>query len=214
MKVNNTNDLLDASRLSINNTLNHPEIQQRMAQHGFSPKRVKEGKQLLEQFIRQCSQQEQHYQDRWVLAHQLENELQVTRQHFVEHVKVARFAFRKDAAILHKLDVQQLIRTKWGWIRQAQAFYSKVASHAAQLVPHGVNPEELAQVQASLEAITGMREDLIRKKGEAENATQSKTQASKALKTWLSDFRATARLSFKDTPQKLEAFGMRVRSRR
>lgn len=214
MKINSTHDLLDASQLSINNTLNYPDMQQQMAQYGFPAKRVKEGKQLLEQFTQQCHQQKDYNHERWALSYRLKNEVKATRQLFVEHVKVARFAFRQDAAILNKLDIQQLVRTQWGWVQQAQAFYTQVADHAAQMASCGVTPEELAQAQASLEAIASMREDLILKKGDAEDATQRKGKAGKELKAWLSEFRAVARLAFRETPQKLEAYGIRVRSRR
>ena len=212
-KVNSIDRLLEVSSLSVNNTLNDDEAQRKMAQHGFSPKRMQEGKTLLDQFSRLCNSQEQRYEERWELANRMNNELQTTRELFIEHMEVARFAFRKDPAVLYKLNIQRIERSRWNWVKQARSFYSKAQDHATQLAPHGVKPEELAQAQASLEAILAMREELTKKKGEAEDTTHRKDRANKELKAWLSDFRTVARMAFKENPQKLEGFGIRVRSK-
>lgn len=211
MKIHSLDRLREVSSLSVNNTLKDPEAQQKMTQYGFSPRRMKEGKTLLQQLEQQCRTQEQHYEAHWELAHRMDNELRSTRAVFVAHVEVARFAFRNEPAILRKLAIRRLATNRWAWVKQAQSFYTKVTEHTAAMETHGVKSEELAQAQASLQAIAALREDLTRRKGDAEDATQRKQQADKELRAWLSEFRTVARMAFKETPQKLEAFGIRVR---
>lgn len=211
MKVRAIDDLLKVSSLSVNNTLASKEAQQALAKYGFTPQQMKEGKGLLTNCTEQCHAQEQYYQTQWKLNHRVKNELETTRAQFVEHVRVARFVFRKDAVMLHQLNVQRLERTEAGWLKQANAFYAHITPHVARLAPQGVTPEELAQAQASLQAIVELREALARTKGDAEDATQRKVQAQRELQAWLSEFRKVARLAFKKSPQKLEAFGIRVR---
>ncbi len=203
--------MLKASSLSVNNTLADKNAQQALAKYGFTPKHINEGKGLLNNCTNQCRVQEQYYQTQWTLNHRVKEELKTTRAQFVEHVKVARFVFRKDAPMLHQLNVQRLERTEAGWMKQASAFYERITPHVALLAPQGVTPEELAQTQASLQAIVDLREEQARVKGDAEDATQRKMQAQQELKEWLSEFRKVARLAFKRSPQKLEAFGIRVR---
>ena len=211
MKTDSFDTLLKASSLSVNNTLANKEAQQALAKYGFTPQHAKAGKGLLTNCTKQDRAQKQYYETQWALNHRVKKELKTTRAQFVEHVNVARFVFRKDAVMLHQLGVQRLERTEAGWLKQANAFYERITPHAAQLAPQGVTPEELAQAQASLQAIVELREELARTKGDAEDATQRKLQAQRELKEWLSEFRKVARLAFKKSPQKLEAFGIRVR---
>ncbi|MDF9798589.1 hypothetical protein OKW21_003852 [Catalinimonas alkaloidigena] len=56
-----------------------------------------------------------------------------------------------------------------------------------------------------------LRKDRMRKKGEAEENTEGRNQALRQLKSLIKEFHAAARLALKDHPQKLEAFGIRVR---
>ena len=211
MKTDAFDDLLKASRLSVNNTLADKQAQQALAKYGFTPQQVKQGQGLLTNCTEQCRAQEQYYESQWALNHRIKDELKTTREQFVEHVKVARFVFRKDAPMLHQLNVRRLERTEDAWLKQANAFYERIAPHAARLAPQGVTSEELAQSQAALQAIVALREEQARIKGDAEDATQRKKQAQRELQEWLSEFRKVARLAFKKSPQKLEAFGIRVR---
>lgn len=80
------------------------------------------------------------------------------------------------------------------------------------MLPFGFTVEELQQAKASVEALLALRDDRMLKKGEAENCTVSKNDAAKQLRSWVREFHAAARLALKDQPQKLEAFGIRVRS--
>lgn len=57
-----------------------------------------------------------------------------------------------------------------------------------------------------------LRDDYAFKKSVAEDTTQSRNQLRQQLKEWLREFHTAARLALKDNPQRLEAFGIRVRS--
>ena len=76
----------------------------------------------------------------------------------------------------------------------------------------GIAPEELQQTKAGIEALLLQKERRRKKKAEAESATQKRNDTLEALNAWLVEFRAVARLAFKDDPQMLEAFGMKVPS--
>ncbi len=57
-----------------------------------------------------------------------------------------------------------------------------------------------------------MKDQRLKKKADAENTTQTRNESLKALRKWLTEFHAAARLAFKDNPQMLEAFGIKVKS--
>ena len=58
-----------------------------------------------------------------------------------------------------------------------------------------------------------MKADRAHRKGVAEDSTQEKRRAFEALRTWIIDFRRTARLAFRENPQLLGVFGIKVRSK-
>ncbi len=70
----------------------------------------------------------------------------------------------------------------------------------------------MQQARASLKALMELRDDYAFKKSVAEDTTQSRNQLRQQLKEWLREFHTAARLALKDNPQRLEAFGIRVRS--
>lgn len=214
MNINSTPQLLEAASLAINNTMKEADKQKVMANYGFSPKRMQEGKDLLDKTQVLHEVKDQHYDERWELSNQIETKLAVAHQNFAEHVKIARFVFRNEPTILYKLRINRISHGVWARTRQAKDFYTKVIPYAAMMEPQGVSLATLTEAKAFVEGIITMKEERTRKKGEAENTTDSKNQSIKMLRAWLTEFRAAARLAFKDTPQKLESLGISVPSKK
>lgn len=210
MKLDSVAKIIEAARLAVNNTTKDPEVAKRMSQYGFPLERMQEGRELLEKVQELHLDQDNHYGERWQISNQINQTLETLRPLFLDHVTIARFAFRHDPGILHKLDIGNISSAKWTWVKQAHAFYLKVIAYADQIAPHGASQADLLQAKALLENVLELREDRILKKGEAEDSTESRNHASKVLKKWVSEFRASARLALKDHPQKLEAFGIKV----
>ena len=212
MRLESISNITRAARLAINNTAKDAEVAKKLGQFGFPARRMQEGEDLLTVVEEMQQAQKSRYDEGWEIANRIEQELQTLRPIFMDHVTAVRFAFRRDPAILRTFDVQRISINKWSWVEQARAFYKTMESYREQMTVYGVNPEELDQAQASIEATIALRDDRMQKKGEAEDSTESKNQASKLLKTWVREFHASARLALKDNPQKLEAFGIKVPS--
>ncbi|WPP50391.1 hypothetical protein [Catalinimonas niigatensis] len=212
MKLDTVGAIVDAAGLAISNTAKDAEVAKLMGQYNFTPKRMQEGDNVLATVKALHNNKEAHYDGRWELANRIDKALETVRPVFREHVEVARFAFRSEPAILNSLNIKRIASNKWSWIKQADAFYQKLESHAEPMTRQGANWEEVAQAKASIAAIMEMRRDSMLIKGKAEDSTEMRNQAVKMLKNWVLEFRASARLALKDNPQKLEAFGIRVRS--
>lgn len=105
MHLNSISNLLEIASLTINNTMKDKELQKKMASFGFPPKRMQEGKALLEQALMLDESKIRRYDERWELSYQIKTDLQSAREHFLDHVKVARLVFRHEPAMLHKLNV-------------------------------------------------------------------------------------------------------------
>ena len=212
MQLSSLANIIRAARLAVNNTAKDAEVAKKLGQFGFPPRRMQEGVDLLTvvQEIQQV--QKAHYDERWQISDQIKQELQAIRPLFTDHVAAARFTFRHQSAVLRTFNIQRLSNNTWTWVEQARAFYEMIGSYTEAMAAHGTPPEALMQAKASVEAVVALRDDLLYKKGEAEDTTESRNEASKRLRRWVSEFRAAARLALKDNPQKLEAFGIRVRS--
>ena len=173
---------------------------------------MKEGQNILT--LLQSTQQTQKacYDVRWQVSDQIKQELQTLRPTFVDHVAAVRFAFRHQPAVLRTFGVKRINSSRWGWVAQAHTFYQMLEAHTEQMAKFGTSSEELQQAKASVDALIELRDDYAFKKSEAEDATQSRNQLLKQLKEWVREFHGAARLALKDNPQRLEAFGIWVRS--
>ena len=206
-------EVMEGARLAIFNTEKNEDRQKRLAVYGLTPKRLQEGKALLNNAQMLQDAKVNYYDDRWAIARQLDADRQTAHAMFKEHVGVARTAFRNDPVVLHNLHIQRIATKTWEWPRQALYFYTKVEEHAAQLEPFGINQEVIAQAQASVQALIELKEDRMDRKGMAQHSTQEKRKAFKALREWMLEFRSLARIAFKDNPQMLEVFGISVSSK-
>lgn len=212
MKLESFQAVTHAARLAINNTAKDADMAKKLGKYGFPLQRMQEGQNILT--LMQSTQQNQkaHYDDRWQLSDQIKQELRTLQPVFVDHVAAVRFAFRHQPAVLRTFGVKRLDATRWGWVAQANTFYQLVEAHTEQMASFGTAPEELQQAKASVEALMELREDYALKKSVAEDATQNRNRLRQQLREWVREFHTAARMALKDNPQRLEAFGIRVRS--
>ncbi len=212
MKLNTVDGVVLAGRLILNNTTKDADTAKRMTQYNFPPKRMQEGENLMLLLKDIQSSKKSANDEQWNISNRITQEINSLRPLFVEHVGAARFAFRHDPEVLNALNIRKISNNQWTWIAQAEAFYQQITAHIEKMLPFGFTAEELEQSKASVEALQALRDDRMLKKGDAENCTVNKNEAAKQLRSWVREFHAAARLALKDQPQKLEAFGIRVRS--
>ncbi len=188
------------------------EYQQAMSLYGLTPKRVQEGSALLQNAIQLHSSQEGHYDVARRMSAQITEDGATALDAFKGHVTIAKSAFRKDPLALKELKIMQMKRNGWGWIQQAIDFYEKAPEYMDRLLQFGATQASFDQNRSAIEALVTLRNRRMQKKGEAEDSTEQKVEAIKALRAWYGEFRKLARIAFKKTPQVLETFGMVVLS--
>ena len=212
MKTLSIPALCEAVRLAIYNTSENQERQQKMSGYGFTPKRIKEGKSLLEQVRLMDDTQQQHYLRVREVSQQIEQDRTMVLDVFRGHVAIAKTAFRKDPLLVEGLRIKRISTKQWGRIQQAIDFYRQAPQYMDTLQQFGATPEAFQQNEAAAEALLALRAQRLQNKGEAENSTQRKKETTADLRAWYGEFRRLARLAFQDTPQILESYGMVVRS--
>ncbi len=207
------NALFEIMRSIFFNLQEDEALQQLMAQWGFPPERVQEGHTLLLNAQQLHAQKDERYHNWLNLSRQVQADRDAALQVFAEHVQVARLAFREQPPLLKQLKISRIQKKKvWEWIPQAHRFYTLALANSSLMKKRGVKPEELEQAKAGIEALLALKDRSLRKKGDAESATQERNRILEALRVWHVEFRAAARLALKDTPQMLEAFGMQTPS--
>lgn len=215
---NNTNvlvsELFAEAQRYINNAMAHPEIQKKMNQQGFTPKRFLEGSTSLDAARAMQIEKHQKYSEKHGIASQIKADFMQSRQNLEDHVAVAKFAFRKEPATLEQFNVKRISRKVEAWLLQASEFYRIAAIYSDTLAPHGLGPEEISQSAATIEALSASRNQRIMKKGDAEEATRLRDQSLKALKLWMRDFRTIAKVALRDSPQLMEALGIVVKTQK
>lgn len=212
----NTNVLVSAlfaeAQRYVDNATAHPEIQKKMNALGFSARRILEGSALLDAARAGQIDKHEKYSEQQQVSARLSSDFEQARLRFREHVRIVRFALRHEPAMLASFNVQRLSFRIEPWLLQAGEFYRVAASHSELLDRHGLSVEEVSQAKAGIEALSAQRNQRMRCKGDAQEATRLRDTSLKALKRWMSDFRAIARIALRDSPQLMEALGMVVKA--
>ena len=210
MNLNKINDLREAARLAINNTQNNSDVRQQMEAYGMSPAELQAGKNRLRIFEQKHERQAQLQDERWALARQIDASLQAVTSAFKTHARLAQAAFRHDPELIRRLRAERLDTRRWECVQQAEHFYKTFQAHKLSLEGIGVAPKEIQQMQRAVSDLQHLKEARADKKGLAEQSTAERQQAQNELRRWVVNFRAIARIAFRQQPQMLERFGMKV----
>lgn len=212
MKLNTDHKVLEAAQLALSTVALEESVRLAMENYGLSPERKQKGQSLIDKALACQRKQQTLYDAQWSLSQQLNAQLGAMEAQFKEHAWVARSAFRKQPDILHALKIKRFADHGWPIVRQATYFYARIAEMELNFQPFGISRKELEQATAWVKEVVRMKEERTRRKGMAESCTQEKKAAFKALRLWVMEFRAIARLTFRDNPQMLEMFGILVPS--
>ncbi len=203
------------SRHAIENAMNHPELLEKLSLFNYGPKTLKKGRILCEQANLLHLSKQEKYGSQYDATDSLEEEITAIKAIYDEHVTLANLAFKGKRGMLEKLQLNgPRKRSIDEWMAQAIAFYSRSAEIEEAMGRYGISPEVLNQSKAMAEALFAKRQQQMRKRGEAQSATQKRDEAIQALNKWMSDFRQVARVALQDNPQLLEALGIKVPSRK
>lgn len=183
-----------------------------MEAYGLTPERKQKGESLIEKAKSCHKNQVNLYDAQWSLSQQLNAQMDAVQAQFKEHGNVCRTALRRDPALLYSLKINRFAKEGWPCIRQAANFYTRVLEQQLNLQLYGISKKELEQASALVNSVLAMKEERTQKKGMAESCTQQKNAALKALRQWVSEFKTTARMAYREDPQMLEAFGILVPS--
>ena len=212
MNLYNYEGLTEAAQLIIDILQDDAQTKQQLEIVGFGKAHLQAGKDYLQAVNGHLATREQLEQERWSLSKQMNAGLLAVRDQLSGHRKAAFFALRKNPELLHALRIDKIERSTWAWVKQAIYFYQQLQRHKVSLEAQGISQKEVQDALKTATLLLRQKKDRTQKKGLAQQNTQEVRQAITELRAWVIEFRANARLAYRQQPQMLEMFGIQVKS--
>lgn len=213
MKKNGIYNELESNRLIISGALSSPQIIKALAPLGFDRKEIMNGNSLLARMSGQQEQREQEENLQKASTRKLRDAFKEANALYITHLKFARMTIPPNSQAWHDMKLEgKRRRDMAGWFMQVKAFYKYAGAVSEQLAQRGITAEELAQVQAMIEAVADARVEQNKYRSSKQVAKVRRDEERKALQLWMSKFIKAARFAFDEDKQQLEALGIVVPS--
>jgi hypothetical protein len=205
-------DKLHSIYLAISGALANADIQEYLAEFNWDVPRIEQGHTLYEAALQLVQKQRAEYGDQCQATQTLQAARKKAADPYMRYLKVARTTFKGDVGAAQKLDLNSArARALSGWLKQARQFYEGALQDEtllSQLAEDGITRARLTAGKALVDAVEEASIAQAKERGEAQDATQARNAALKALNAWHSDFIAVARVALQDRPQLLEKLGL------
>ena len=202
-------DFFAGAATLLTNAREQSEIAAALVAYGYDASTIQAGQTLLDTARNLHDAQIREYGEQHAATQTFKEACQQADKAYAAHRRLAKIAFKNDAqrkTDLYLNDRKPQVYSPW--YEQARHFYiALIADTAAQsqLARYKITLENLQAAQAGVKQTHTLKSAQEREKGEAQDATQQRDTAIKALDEWLSDFKVVARIALQDTPQLLEA---------
>ena len=196
---------LVAAQIAIATVLGDPDLQAIMAGYGYDAERMHEGQVLHTQAAALYHHQRAGFGEKLAATDALASAHAQAHAVYMRHVAIARVALRGDRGAAQTLGVATARkRTQAGWLLQAQQFYANALGNRAieqKLAAFGTTPAQLADAQRLVAAVVATLTAQQTSKDAAATLTHDRDKALAALRRWMRDFRAIARVALADQPR-------------
>jgi len=205
-------ELIVKAGVAINNSLQNAELQPMLAEYGYTPEKLAEGKTLLEKTVTLTVAHKKEYGDQYQATDELGEKSEKAYRPYMRFVKIARIAFAGEPGAWTALGLAGERKESYSGLQaQFNQFYANLLSNEewlAKMAVYGVTTEKLTAGQALVNEVEEAMNRQKTEMGEAQEATRLRDEAADALQEWYSDFIAIARIALEDKPQYLEMLGI------
>jgi hypothetical protein len=195
---------LVAAQVAIDSVLGDAQLQARMAAHGYTATRMREGRALRDRALALHQQQRTAYAAQLTATDARTTMQRQAQATYKRHVALARVALRDNRSAARALDLDApRKRTRAGWLIQAQHFYTNLRANPSlvgSMAEYGVTHEQLGYVQREIALIEAALVAQQTTKEAAQAATRTRNVALSALNRWMRDFLAVSRVALADLP--------------
>jgi len=207
---------LERSRTALTNAQSNAVIKAALADYGMNDEALVGGKQIfkISQSAWESNIREDAESTEASIAYQTTyRELQAT---FKVHRDKTLIFFKKNPELLVRLGVKGRFPQKYNdFFDKAKQFYNTIKTDAelqAEFDKIKITAAIVDECLALLEELLAKRSHFDKELAESQDMTKNKNAALIALKSWMDDFDAIAKVALYDQPQLLEALGIFVRS--
>ena len=207
---------LRLARLAIEGTLANPEIQEAVAEFGFEPETMQEGKTLLEEASEMLNQHKLKYGEQYEATAEINEAVEIAHKAYMKELTIARIALKNDtkadAALMLSGSRKQSFS---GWLPMVRQYYDNLLTNPdwiEKMKRFKYDREKIEKDKALVNAVLDLEVKQNQKKGEAQSFTKSRDEKLDALYEWISDFKDIAQVALDDQPQLLEKLGFVVPS--
>lgn len=174
------------------------------------------GEALYTEAIAMVEQQAIEYQEQSQAYDMFNSQRDEVRNTYARTNKIVRTFSRYDEDLADRLNVQygkNMAIEKW--FENAIGFYNRVQHEQEfldSLLKFKVTTERLQEEQQTVRDLKKLRDEALKEKGEAQEATRLRNEKLDALDDYCTDLRMLAELALEEQPQLLEKLGILVRS--
>jgi hypothetical protein len=195
---------------------NNPKIQEMMSLLGYTPEQMKEGKMLLDKVTILMTAQVEGYSNQYLASEGFHKLWESAYGNYMVTLKIIRVAFNGQAELLERFNaVGRRNRSLSGWLRDARILYTNLLNSPSSLdvmTRYGYTVEKLTKEFQGVTEVEQLHSKQLSEKGTAQQSTLDRDKAFDELYKWYSGFRAIARIALYDTPQLLEALGIKIKN--
>lgn len=207
---------LERARIALTNATSDAVTRTALANYGMDEIKLAEGKQVYENTKAIWEQNKKEEAESKIASSSYKTNYDKMRSIFKRHRDLTLIFFKKNPEILLRLGIKGRFPAKYTELFDAiHLFYSTIKTNQniqQQMdrikLTENIVDDCIAQYQNLLADRASYEKEL----SESQDITKSKDAALLALKEWMEDFDAVAKVALYDKPQLLEAFGIFVRS--
>lgn len=201
---------LNALYVMLTNARQHPIIQPRLAEYGYSDAKIQQAVDLLLLVQSQLRNQQEENQECNHTGDLLKEHIMLLRQQYKSHCSLARTALRGNEVALRQLGLQPDHEKPSSWLEQVDIFYRHAPRHLASLVHYGLTQGELEQGKAMIDSIREQRHEHLQLQNSTQDVTRNLEQTQKDLRQWCRNFCTVAGVAFENEPELLEILGIKM----
>ncbi len=198
--------------VAIQNTVDNVDIQAALAKRGYDSVAMGEAKLLLQGANKFYISQKDKYGNKYGAKDDFDQLKEEIEDEYTDHIALARVALKNNRGELEKLQLNsRREKSISGWLSQAKTFYKNAIDSAtikAALLKKGITEVEMKAVLDKIGSLEQKEANKFSTRGDAQNATADRNNAIDELTDWYRDFRDTAKVALKKTPQLLENLGI------
>jgi hypothetical protein len=201
------------TRLMLNNTKANATILAKMNGAGYPTTDIDNQLTALDDLQELNETQAKEYGDQFAATEAWQQHRDDFHPTYIDHLDLARIVFRKDIAAKKTLALSEKRKeSQSGYISQGLQFYNNAIADAGiktTLANKGITLVALQGGQTEFQNLQSLREAQQKETGEAQKATEARDAVYDELAEWEMDYRATAKVVLRTSPQLMEEIGIR-----